>query len=90
MTSGGADELHTSASAPHPRPPDCSEVAMKPSILPLSMSARDESALCSAPPFTWLESWYGYAHPPLRGSGAQTVNCPPRAGSPSAPGNVPK
>jgi hypothetical protein len=57
---------------------------------PPSVSACDESALCCAPPFTWLASWYGYWQPALRGSGRHTLNCPSLVGIPSAPGKVPK
>ena len=73
----------TRRSVPSPRrrgPPGRSAVATNPSMAPPFMSARAESALCCAPPFTWSGSWYGKSQPSVLGSGTHDVKRPCRAG----------
>src|ERR1700744_671710 len=65
--------------------------AMKPSILPPSMSLFAGPSPCG-PPFEMSEgSCHGYTHCPVCGSFTQTVGLPLLStGMPSAPGYMPK
>ena len=62
----------------------------KPSILPPLMSLIASMWSCGPPPLRLAESWYGFTHSSVWGSGEQTVGTPSFIGIPSAPGNVPK